>query len=434
MKKLIINGGEKLSGNVCISGAKNASLPILMASLLINGESTIFNVPSVADITTTIELLTHLGAIIEINNSTVDGKKSFKVNSSNIKTLEAPYEIVSKMRASFWVLGSLLSRYGEAKVSLPGGCAIGPRPCDIYMDALEKMNVDIKIINGYVLAKAKNKNKKLKGADITLRLPSVGATHNTIMAATLADGKTVIKNAAREPEIVDLCNYLVNAGAKIEGAGTNTIEIYGVEQEQLHSSEYRVMGDRIEAFSYMIAAAITKGDLILEGLDFFSTLNKPIEMLSEMNLNFDRITDDKIRVYYNRKLKPINIITEPYPGFPTDTQAPIMALLGVTEGKSIIKENIFENRFMHVPELNRLGANILTEGDIATINGVKKYSGATIVVSDIRAGMALILAGLQASGQTIVDRIYHVNRGYENFIDKFRSCGANLEIIDYNEN
>lgn len=434
MKKLIINGGKKLSGNVCISGAKNASLPILMASLLIDGESTIFNVPSVADITTTIELLTHLGAIIEINNSTIDGKKSFKVNSSNIKTLEAPYEIVSKMRASFWVLGSLLSRYGEAKVSLPGGCAIGPRPCDIYMDALEKMNVDIKITNGYVLAKAKNKNKKLKGADITLRLPSVGATHNTIMAATLADGKTVIKNAAREPEIVDLCNYLVNAGAKIEGAGTNTIEIDGVESEQLHSSEYRVMGDRIEAFSYMIAAAITKGDLILEGLDFFSTLNKPIEILSEMNLNFDRIADDKVRVYHNRKLKPVDIITEPYPGFPTDTQAPIMALLGVTEGKSIIKENIFENRFMHVPELNRLGANILTEGDVATINGVKKYSGATIVVSDIRAGMALILAGLQASGQTIIDRIYHVNRGYENFIDKFKSCGADLDIVDDKDN
>ena len=230
MKKLVIEGGNRLNGLLHISGAKNASLPILMASILINGKSKVFNVPSVADITTTIELLTYLGASLEINNDEIDGKKAFIVDAKNINTVEAPYEIVSKMRASFWVLGSLLGRFGEAKVSLPGGCAIGPRPCDIYIDALEKMNVDIRIENGYVLANAKSSNKKLKGADISLRFPSVGATHNTIMAATLAEGRTVIRNAAKEPEIVDLCNYLLNAGADISNAGTDTIIINGVEE------------------------------------------------------------------------------------------------------------------------------------------------------------------------------------------------------------
>ena len=432
MKKLVIEGGNRLNGLLHISGAKNASLPIFMASILINGKSKVFNVPSVADITTTIELLTYLGASLEINNDEIDGKKAFIVDAKNINTVEAPYEIVSKMRASFWVLGSLLGRFGEAKVSLPGGCAIGPRPCDIYIDALEKMNVDIRIENGYVIANAKSSNKKLKGADISLRFPSVGATHNTIMAATLAEGRTVIRNAAKEPEIVDLCNYLLNAGADISNAGTDTIIINGVEE--LYDNEYKVMGDRIEAFTYMVAAAITEGDLILDGIDFKHTLKKPIEILKQIGVGFDSISADKIRVFYDKPLIPTNIVTEVFPGFPTDAQASMMTLLGKTEGVSTIEETIFENRFMHVPELNRLGANIVTDGNLATINGVKNYSGANVMASDLRAGMALILAGLAADGITEVSRIYHINRGYDGFMEKLSKCGAKLEFIENEEN
>ncbi len=428
MKKLVIEGGNKLNGLLHVSGAKNASLPILMASLLIEGKSKIFNVPSVADITTTIELLTHLGASLEIDNSTADGKKLFSVDATNINTIEAPYEIVSKMRASFWVLGSLLSRFSEAKVSLPGGCAIGPRPCDIYIDALEKMGADIKVLNGYVIAKTKSKNKKLKGADVNLRFPSVGATHNTVMAATLANGTTVIRNAAKEPEIVDLCNYLVNAGADISGIGTETILVNGVDK--LYDNEYKVMGDRIEAFTYMVATAITEGDLILDGIDFKNTLKTPIEILKSIGLGFDQISDDKIRVFYNKPLKSTNITTQVFPGFPTDAQAAIMALLGKISGTSIIEETIFENRFMHVPELNRLGANISVNGNIATINGVKNYSGANVMASDLRAGMALVLAGLTANGITEISRTYHINRGYENFVEKLSNCGAKMMVVN----
>ena len=431
MKKLIVEGNNRLNGQICISGAKNASLPILMASILIGGKSKIFNVPSVADITTTIELLTHLGASLEINNNTVDGKKLFTVDTTTINTVEAPYEIVSKMRASFWVLGSLLSRFGEAKVSLPGGCAIGPRPCDIYIDVLEQMGVNIKVENGYVIAKAKSKNKKLKGADVTLRLPSVGATHNTIMAATLAVGQTTIRNAAKEPEIVDLCNYLINAGADISGMGTETIVINGVDK--LYDNEYKVMGDRIEAFTYMVASAITQGDLILDGIDFNSTLKTPIEILKTIGLEFDQISNDKIRVFYDKPLKPTNIVTQFFPGFPTDTQASIMALLGKVPGISTIEEMIFENRFMHVPELNRLGANINVSGNLATIVGVNNYSGASVMASDLRAGMALVLAGLAANGVTEISRIYHIDRGYENFVGKLSGGGAKMEVVDDKE-
>lgn len=431
MKKLIVEGNNRLNGLVCISGAKNASLPILMASILIGGKSKIFNVPSVADITTTIELLTHLGASLEIDNNTIDGKKLFTVDTTTISTVEAPYEIVSKMRASFWVLGSLLGRFGEAKVSLPGGCAIGPRPCDIYIDVLEQMGVDIRVVNGYVVAKAKSRDKKLKGAEVTLRLPSVGATHNTVMAATLAVGRTTIRNAAKEPEIVDLCNYLINAGADISGMGTETIVVNGVNK--LYDNEYKVMGDRIEAFTYMVASAITKGDLILDGIDFNNTLKTPIEVLKSIGLEFNQISNDKIRVFYDRPLKPTNVMTQVFPGFPTDTQASVMALLGKIQGTSTIEETIFENRFMHVPELNRLGANISVSGNVATISGVKDYSGANVMASDLRAGMALVLAGLAADGITEINRIYHIDRGYENFVDKLSSCGAKMEVVDDKE-
>ena len=426
MSKLLVNGGNILKGKINISGAKNASLPIMMASILIDGTTTLFNIPSVSDITTSVELLTHLGAKIDINNNSVDNKKIFSIDTKHIDNFTAPYEIVSKMRASFWVLGSLLGRFGEAKVSLPGGCAIGARPSDIYIDALSKMDVDINIEGGYVIAKAKN--GKLKGADITLRLPSVGATHNTIMAGVLAQGKTIIRNAAKEPEIVDLANFLITAGAKIKGAGTDTIEIDGVEK--LHSTQYKVIGDRIEAFTYMVASAITGGDIILEGLDFFSVLEKPINTLIEIGVNIEKLSSDKVRVFIDKDLRPTHITTNFYPGFPTDCQASMMALLGVVNGKSSIDETIYENRFMHVPELNRLSANISISGNKAIINGIKQYSGAHVVSSDLRAGMALVLAGLQAEGITTIDRIYHIERGYENFVEKLSNCGADLKIIN----
>ena len=424
-RKLLINGGKKLKGSIDISGAKNASLPIMMATLLIDGESTIFNTPSVSDITTTIELLTHLGAKIDISNDSVNGKKVFNVNTKNVNKTEAPYEIVSKMRASFWVLGSLLSRFGEAKVSLPGGCAIGARPSDIYIDALNQMQVDTEINNGYVIAKARD--GKVKGADITLRLPSVGATHNTILAASMAEGRTVIRNAAKEPEIVDLANFLITAGAKITGAGTDTIIIDGVEK--LHSTQYKIMGDRIEAFTYMIAALITNGELILNGIDFYNVLETPINILKEIGADIENIDNNTIKIKAGKNLKAVNVKTDFYPGFPTDCQASLMALLGVVKGQSIIDETIYENRFMHVQELNRLSANITTDGNKAIINGVKQYSGANVMSSDLRAGMALVLAGLSANGKTVVDRIYHIERGYENFVDKLKNCGADLEIF-----
>lgn len=430
MKKLLINGGKNLVGNISISGAKNASLPIMMATVLIDGTSTIFNIPTVSDANTSVELLNHLGANINIDNDFTNNKKTFTVDASNINNFIAPYEIVSKMRASFWVLGSLLGRFGEAKVSLPGGCAIGARPSDIYIDALSKMNVDIHIENGYVIAKAKNKNRRLVGADITLRLPSVGATHNTIMASVLAEGKTIIRNAAKEPEVADLSNFLITAGADIVGAGTDTIEINGVEK--LHSTQYKTIGDRIEAFTYIVAGAITKGELILDGLDFFNVLETPINILRDMGVNIDKIENDKIKVYVDKELKPAHITTGFYPSFPTDCQAAMMSLLGTVKGQSTIDETVYENRFMHVQELNRLAGNINVSGNKATINGVDRYSGANVLSSDLRAGMALVLAGLQANGKTIVDRIYHIERGYENFIDKLTNCGADLEITEDN--
>jgi UDP-N-acetylglucosamine 1-carboxyvinyltransferase len=428
MKKLIVTGGHRLSGNIRISGSKNASLPILMASILIGGRSELHNVPAVLDITTTAELLSYLGASVEFKVGETGGENIFVVDTTNINTIEAPYEIVSKMRASFWVLGSLLGRFGEAKVSLPGGCTIGPRPCDIYIDVLKKMGVNLDLSNGYIIAKVKARNRRLKGADVTLRLPSVGATHNTIMAACLADGTTTIRNAAREPEVVDLCNYLISAGAKIEGFGTNTIVISGVKK--LHPNYYRIMDDRIEAFSYIMAAAITSGDVIVEGLNFIDFLKKPIKTLRSMKLSLRKLGNDKIRVRCDRELEPVNIVTEVYPGFSTDLQAPIMALLAVTKGESRVRETIFENRFMHVPELNRLGANIAINGNEALINGANNYSGTSVMASDIRAGMALLIAALGANGKTEISRIYHIERGYENFIGKLSLCGAKLELVD----
>ncbi|MDR1499214.1 MAG: UDP-N-acetylglucosamine 1-carboxyvinyltransferase [Rickettsiales bacterium] len=423
MRKLLIGGGNELRGEVSIAGAKNASLPILVSTLLIDDyESVITNIPNIVDINIIAELLMHLGVNVKISDGTA------VVDSRTITSTEAPYEIVNKMRASFWVLGSLLGRFGEAKVSLPGGCAIGLRPCDIYIDALNKMEIETKVENGYVVAKAK-KNNRPQGADITFRLPSVGATHNTIMAAVLAEGTTIIRNAAREPEVVDLIGFLTSAGAKIEGAGTDTIRIEGVQK--LHSTKHRVIGDRIEAFSYMIAAAITNSRLVLTGINFFDMLESPINILRSMKVNVEKSDDYTVIVSTNNELNPINYLeTGVFPGFPTDCQATLVSLLGLVRGTSTIKETIFENRYMHVSELNRLGANIIVENDKAIINGVDRYSGAEITATDLRAGMGLVLAGIGADGITKINNIHHIERGYENLIDKLSGCGADIKIID----
>jgi UDP-N-acetylglucosamine 1-carboxyvinyltransferase len=428
MKKLLVNGGRRLVGEVHISGSKNASLPILMSSILIAGESKLTNIPAVSDVLVAIQLLKHLGAVVEFDQKNNSSDNCLRIDSGPVNILEAPYEIVSKMRASFWVLGSLLGRFGKAKVSLPGGCSIGPRPCDIYLDVLDKMGVDLEVINGYVEAQVNTSGGKLKGADITLRLPSVGATHNTIMAACLAEGTTIIRNAAKEPEVVDLCQYLLKAGAHIKGFGSNIIEIEGVGK--LHSSSHRVIGDRVEAFSYMVAAAITKGNLLLEGYNCWSIFAKPLEVLQNINLLLKPISSNQMRITVGNELKPLNITTGVYPEFPTDMQPMIMALLALAKGQSRIRETIFENRFMQAPELNRLGANITTSGNEAIIDGISSYCGTHVVASDIRAGMSLILAALQATGQTIITEVHHVERGYENFVGKLQSCGADIKLMD----
>lgn len=430
MRKISINGGNKLNGEIKISGAKNASLPILMSTVLIeDGESVISNIPAVSDIITTVDLLNHLGIKVEIDSSNLNNK-IYKINAKTINTIEAPQNIVSKMRASFWILGSLVGRFGEAKVSLPGGCAIGERPCDIYIKALNQMQVDTVIKDGYVIAKSL-KNNKPQGADITLRLPSVGATHNTIMAAVLAEGTTIIRNAAKEPEVIDLANFLIMSGADIAGAGTDIIKINGVKK--LHSTQYKIICDRIEALSYIIASAITKSNLTIHCTDFSDILKTPIEILQKIGVNLNKIDKDTIKVISNDILNPVNIETGFYPGFPTDCQAPIMSLLGLANGVSCIDETIFENRLMHVPELNKLGANIEIVGNKAMITGVKKYIGTNIKATDLRAAMSMVLAGLSADGTTKISNIHHVERGYENLIGKLSNCGADIKIIEEEE-
>jgi UDP-N-acetylglucosamine 1-carboxyvinyltransferase len=423
MKLLTVNGGNSLDGEIKISGAKNASLPILMATALIeDGEASVSNIPNISDIEVSLELLNHIGIKTERYNDKII------TNAKNIITTTAPHEIVSKIMASFWILGALVGRFGEAKVSAPGGDAIGKRQRDIYIAALKQMGVDIEERDDYVFAKAL-KNNKPQGADITFRLPSVGATHNTMMAGVLAEGTTIIRNAAKEPEVVSLANFLKGAGAKIEGAGTDTIKIEGIKK--LHSVEYKVIGDRMEAFSYMLASTITKGNLILSNADFFGMLEKPIEILKQIGAGVEKIDDFTVKVTCNNKPKAINIETDFFPGFPTDCQAPITALLGLANGISVIDENVFENRFLHVKELNKMKANIVLESNKrAVINGVEKYYGTNVTATDIRAGMCLVLAGLSAEGITKISDIYHIERGYEDLVNKLNNCGAKLKIVE----
>ncbi len=415
MDKLIIKGGKKLSGDVTVSGSKNASLPIFCATLLASGQHEISNVPFLRDINTTIKVLESLGAKVDGNGNIV------RIDTSGVNNVEATYELVKTMRASVLVLGPLLARFGRARVSLPGGCAIGARPIDQHLKGLKALGADIHLAHGYVEAKA----KRLKGARVNFDMPTVGGTEHLMMAASLAKGETILENAAREPEIVDLATMLNGMGAKIEGAGTDTIRITGVSE--LAPATYRVMPDRIEAGTFMCAAAITGGDIRIHAMQL-EHLDALVFKLQDAGVEITN-KDGVVRVKGPKKIRGINIKTRPYPGFPTDMQAQFMALMCVADGASVVSENIFENRFMHVSELLRFGADITVEGNSATVKGVKKLSGAPVMATDLRASASLILAGLAADNTTEVSRIYHLDRGYESIEKKLAGLGADIQRV-----
>ncbi len=417
MDKLIITGGGALSGEIRISGAKNAALPILVSTLLAETPCLIRNVPHLHDITTTMALLGGMGVQL-----TVDEDVSVEVDSSTIKNYFAPYELVRTMRASILVLGPLLARFGEADVSLPGGCAIGSRPVNVHLDGLQKMGAEITVENGYIHAKA----GRLQGCNLLLDVVTVTGTENLMMAAALAEGTTVLQNAAREPEVVDLAECLISMGAKIEGAGTDTITIEGVES--LHGTTYDIVPDRIETGTFLVAAAMSGGKIKLKDtrpdlLD--SVIAKLEEAGAKITLGEDWIELDM----EGRRPKAVDIHTSPYPGFPTDMQAQFTALNSVADGAGTITETVFENRFMHVQELQRMGANITLEGNTAITRGVEKLTGAPIMATDLRASASLVLAGLIAEGETVVDRIYHIDRGYEAIEEKLQLLGAKIRRV-----
>mgnify|MGYP001814519134 FL=1 len=410
----MINGGAKLHGSVRISGAKNAVLPILAATLLADGPATIENVPHLHDVTTTMELLGCMGVMVS-----VDEKLSVEVDSSTIENYTAPYHLVKTMRSSILVLGPLLARFGEAEVSLPGGCAIGSRPVDLHIKGLQDMGADIDVSNGYIHAKA----KRLKGARLVLDIVTVTGTENLTMAAALADGTTIIENAAREPEVVDLANFINTMGGKITGAGTDTITIEGVEK--LNGTRYRVLPDRIETGTFLVAAAITGGSITVKDTEP-KLLDAVIDKLREAGAKVD-VGDDWIKLdMEGKRPKAVSVRTAPYPAFPTDMQAQFAALNTVAEGTATVVETVFENRFMHVQELKRMGADIEIEGNTAIIRGVEKLTSAPVMATDLRASASLIIAGLVASGETEVQRIYHIDRGYENIEEKLALLGAKI--------
>jgi UDP-N-acetylglucosamine 1-carboxyvinyltransferase len=416
MDKIIIHGGIPLRGSISVSGSKNATLPILMASILTTEPVIVRNVPRLRDVNTAIELLSRLGADVIWR-----GEHELELCAREVSSWEAPYDLVKTMRASFVVLGPLLARSGRARVSTPGGCAIGARPVNLHIAGIRALSAKIQLRNGYVEAHA----ERLKGARVWLDNPSVGATENIMMASVRARGLTVIENAAREPEVQDLARMLSSMGAQITGAGTHVIEIEGVEQ--LHGAEHKVIPDRIEAGSLMAAAAITGGDLTIENAPI-DELDAVIVKLREMGA--DVTTDNgTLRVRRSAPLQPVELRTLPYPGFPTDLQAQMMAMLTQARGTSVITETIFENRFMHAPELLRMGADIVMKGPTAIVRGSSRLSGAPVMATDLRASMSLILAGLAADNATEVSRVYHLDRGYEGLDAKLRSIGARLERI-----
>lgn len=427
MDRIKISGGQQLHGTIPISGAKNAALPLMIASLLTGDRLTLKNVPNLADVNLLARILRNHGVDLA-----VDGKRSgvspyigetFHLTARDIADTTAPYEMVSRMRASFWVLGPLIARMRQAKVSLPGGCAIGTRPVDLHLTGLKALGAEIDIDGGYVHARAP---KGLKGARIVFPKVSVGATHNVLLAAALASGETVIENAAREPEVGDVAHCLVKMGALIEGIGTSTLRIQG--RDRLEGAVHTVLPDRIETGTFAFAVAATGGDVVLEGTravlleTALGTLQQTGAVVTE--------TETGVRIQRNGAgLEPVTVETQPFPGFPTDLQAQLMALMTRATGTSVIRETIFENRFMHVQELARLGADIQLHGDTATIKGVKHLRGAPVMATDLRASVSLVIAGLMAEGETMINRVYHLDRGFERLEEKLSRCGANIERI-----
>ncbi len=417
MDKLIIKGGNVLEGEIRISGAKNAVLPIMAATLLADTPVVIRNIPHLHDVTTTMELLGHMGVHLTVNE-----KMDIEVDASSINSLYAPYELVRTMRSSILVLGPMLSRFGRADVSLPGGCAIGSRPVNLHIKGLQAMGADIKVENGYIKARV----DRLKGVRLVMDIITVTGTENLMMAASLADGTTIIENAAREPEVADLAHCLNAMGAKIRGAGTDTITIEGVER--LSGTEYGVLPDRIEAGTYLVAAAITGGRVKVKDARP-DTMDAVLQTLREAGAEI-AIGEDWIELDMNgRRPAAVNVHTAPYPAFPTDMQAQFTALNAVAEGAGTITETVFENRFMHVQEMQRMGANIRLEGNTAISSGVRQLAGAPVMATDLRASASLVLAGLVADGETVIDRIYHIDRGYERIEEKLAQLGADIRRV-----
>ena len=427
MDRIRIIGGKPLKGSIPISGAKNAALPLLIASLLTEDRLTLKNIPNLADVNLLARILRNHGVDLA-----VDGKRpgpasylgeTFHLTARDIVDTTAPYEMVSRMRASFWVLGPLIARMRQAMVSLPGGCAIGTRPVDLHLMGLKALGAEIDIEGGYVLARAP---KGLRGAHIVFPKVSVGATHNVLLAASLAKGETIIENAAREPEVGDVAACLSKMGAKVEGIGTSVLRIQG--RDRLEGTVHTVLPDRIETGTFAMAVAATGGDVTLEGARL-ADLRAALEALSETG-TFVEETKTGIRVARNGGgIDPVSVETQPFPGFPTDLQAQLMALLTLAAGTSVIRETIFENRFMHVQELARLGADIHLQGDTATIRGVKALKGAPVMATDLRASVSLVIAGLAGEGETVINRVYHLDRGFEQLEQKLRRCGADIERL-----
>ncbi len=424
MDRLIIEGGKKLSGRVMTAGAKNAALPLMAAAIATEEQLRLTNIPNLSDITTMTNLLVHMGVdfMLECNKEyeDFDHGRTLLFDAKNVADTKAPYDIVRRMRASVIVLGPLLARFGNAEISLPGGCAIGARPINYHLMAFEKMGAKIELEDGYV--KATTPKGRLVGAEIYFPKVSVGATENVLIAATLAKGKTILNNAAQEPEVTDLANLLVAMGAKISGIGTSRLVIEGVEK--LHGADYKVVPDRIEAGTYLAAAGMTGGDIEVMGITP-DIMESSLVVFEKMGMEIER-KKDSIRARSNGRLKACSVVTEPHPGFPTDMQAQVTALMAVANGLSTIEENIFENRFMHVPELQRMGANIAVEGNKLAITGIENFKAAEVMATDLRASVCLVLAALKAEGRTIINRVYHIDRGYEKLEEKFGSLGATI--------
>lgn len=431
MDRFVIKGGLPLEGIIEISGAKNSVLPLMISTILTDQEIILDNVPYLSDVITLYDLLKNLGIQITVRSRTVveniyntdEDALQLILNSSSINNFYSPYSITKKMRASFWVLGPLLAKFGQAKVSLPGGCAIGTRQLDLHLDTLRSMGAKVIIEDGYVIATVKN---KLKGTNFTFSKISVGATVNAIMSASLAKGQSIFVNCACEPEIVDLCRFLVKMGAEIEGIGTNRIVVNG--KDSLQGATHKIIPDRIEIGTYISAVGLTGGKVTLNGIDY-SIIENLCHKFIEAGLKILNLSDQSITILSDKKINPVNIQTMPYPGFPTDMQAQFMSLMCLSSGESFIVENIFENRFMHVPELQRMGASIDIYKNLAKVRGVDKLKGANVMATDLRASVCLVLAGLVAEGVTTIDRIYHIDRGYSRIEKKLIKCGADIKRI-----